>query len=284
MKPDAAIRTIREWIQRGHPPQPGEPQRPQRSRRFAEVSSPLSATADPTRKVLQEARAPALTCVGEWFGRAWAQARSSFAVGTSIVVTSLLAAGCGGADVPPREALARNVARALPPGWRIAPADEAPDGLAVPPGPEDLVVWRIEPVDLQPRRGQPESPTEGTLHFNLREVPYLEPAERREAWVENERLRRQHQQLDASVANLARDADGEFISRGVYETAAINEYRRAKAALTPVREDIPEYHYQGLGLRLIDTRAQLVPADRRQQTEMNTAFAAITRVLEAYGR
>jgi len=195
-----------------------------------------------------------------------------------------LVAGCGASPTSPEDALLGDLARQLPPGWRAGRAVEAPAGLSVAPGARDIVVWRAEPAALQPRRGLPDVPAEGILYFKLSTVPYLPPEVRREAWVANERVRRDHAALDRTVANLARDAEGNFLSRGFNEDEAIAAYRTAKARLPEVRTDIPDYHARGLGFHLVDTRSQSVPADRGVQTEMNTAWSAITRILAAYGR
>jgi hypothetical protein len=145
---------------------------------------------------------------------------------------------------------------------------------------DDIVVWRPGPVPVQRRPGQAEAAS-AQLTFVLRVGPWIDPADfptRRQAWQAAMQARAA---ADARIAQIPRSLRDEPMPRSELEVRAVEEWRRAIAAL-PAPEALPSHHSGRIGLRPLDSRARQVPEDRALQREQNLVYGRIIQALTPY--
>jgi len=195
---------------------------------------------------------------------------------TLLLAAALGLPGCSGErDATPEEAVRAKLAASLPDGWSVG----APAEAGVEAGDAALVAYRQAATPLRARVGGEGG--EGRVYFPIHFTDPVDPDTYRDAMQASEKLQRQHEQVDKSVANVPRNADGTFEPRDQWERADVTRYREAKAALPPY-QPLPTQHHRGIGVRVEDTRGRLVPEDRAVAQEMNRAYAALTGALTPY--
>jgi hypothetical protein len=72
--------------------------------------------------------------------------------------------------------------------------------------------------------------------------------------------------------------------RGTEESEQYGRFRENYPKLPPYDPDEPTHHFRGVAFKLRDWRAIQEPDDRTAQTEMNTAYVAISKALTPYRR
>jgi hypothetical protein len=172
--------------------------------------------------------------------------------------------------------------RKLPAGWQVGTAREAGFPVLPPTKADDLVLWKSEPVALEWRTEPVAAQMVAHVYFTLARVEWVEPAEFAELHRKNEALRKQHDHYRARMTNVPRDADGNFMPRGVAEASALRSVQKEYAKLPPYRTDLPTHYYRRVAWQVHDWRTVLVPAEREVQQEQNRVFALFNEIMKRY--
>ncbi len=204
----------------------------------------------------------------------------------ALLVIGAMAHGCAAEaeELTEEQALARlqrDIDRVLPRTWQVGTVEQANAKAGLELEGEGLVAWRTEPVELRQRDADGE-PVEATLHFHLQQRPWIEPADFREIYRENEALRQRHRDVLRMVRHIPRNVEGELMPRDQNEQAAVSRFRAAYEQLPDYRRDLPTHRFRGVALTLHDERTEIIPAERELQTEKNTVYAQIANILTAY--
>lgn len=194
----------------------------------------------------------------------------------------LAAGGCGQESPTTLEELRQLIAAKLPKGWKVGYASQAPFPLIAPTAGQDLVVYRAEPVVLQPAASSTQPAGPGYIHFSISPKPFIAPTEYRQKWKANEAIRKDHERVLHTVRNIPRSINDELMPRDGYEAEAVSKFKAKYAALPPFDKDMPTHYYGTLAVVLRDWRTRLVPESREMQQDMNQAYALLNTILSRY--
>jgi hypothetical protein len=212
--------------------------------------------------------------------------------GLTLAAVCLIAAGCGApkveTEVPRIQALEEAIVQNLPKGWQIGRAGVSGVAFTAPTQPDDILVWKTEKVVLRKRGAMvgEEAPAPVPVHvyFTLSIRPFIAPEAYAGVRASNAAIKVNHDYWLKTVANIPRNSSGEFITRGDEEGERVGLFKKNYAELPPYDADLPTHHFEGIAFKLRDWRAVQEPEDRPAQTEMNTAYVAITKPLTPYHR
>ena len=214
--------------------------------------------------------------------RGWAAALSLGALAAAV------AAGCGESASTPQAAfdhLRAVLARRVPAGWRVAYGHDVPFAVRSPAGPDDIVVYKTEPVRLQGRPpAPPPDPNPGPIYFALSLKPFIPSDQYADVWKKNEAVRKEHERVLHRVANVPRNEQGQLMPRGTVESQQVASFREEYAKLPPFDPDLPTRYFRGVGVNIRDFRTVLVPVERQWQQEMNQVYVQLMLVLSEYER
>ena len=209
--------------------------------------------------------------------------------GATICIAAALAvlAGCEEEPITTPEqsvqVLRANLTAATPEGWQVSLGREVPFDLLPPSGPDDLIVWRSEEVELKTLT--PDNPTgKGHLYFTLSIKEFIDPRDYPVLYHRNEEIRKRHEQLLHGVSNMPRDPAGRLAPRSLLETTTVNRYYGQYHTLPPYEPSYPEHYFGKVTVKLWDWRTVLVPRDLEIYKDLSRAYLAITKELEAYGK
>lgn len=181
------------------------------------------------------------------------------------------------------QVLKANLAAATPEGWQVSFGREIKFDLLPPSGPDDLIVWRTDEVELKTLT--PDNPTgKGHLYFALSIKEYIDPEDYPVLYRRNEEIRKRHEHMFAGVANMPRDPTGRLAPRSLLETGVVGRYYREYHTLPPYEPSYPEHYFGKVTVKLWDWRTVLLPKDREIYKDLSRAYLAITRELEKYDK
>jgi hypothetical protein len=202
----------------------------------------------------------------------------------ALLAATVCLAGCGGASGPDADLaeLRELLKRKLPAGWQLSTAKEVSFPLLPPTKDKDLILWKTEPVALEWRKEPVATQLVAQVYFTLALENWIEPNEFVPVYKANEELKKQHAYYRAKMANVPRDANGNFMVRGVAEGVALNRAQEDYAKLRPFRTDLPTHYFGQVALQVHDWRTTLVPIDREPQQEQNRVFALFNEIMKRY--
>jgi len=208
-------------------------------------------------------------------------------------------AGCGQEPETPEQALAdlaERLGSKVRAGWkvgrvrdvsfavfeeRVDVGDLHPYGESVEPN--DIVVWRSEPVRLQERAdGSAPDPNPGHVYFILSRKEFIAPGDYVSVRRKNDDALKERKWLLRDVAHVSRDAEGNLSPRGAAEATQVTAFRGKYEKLPSYNAFDPQYHHACVGIRLRDYRTVLVPVERDHRQEMNQTYVEIVQILSAY--
>jgi hypothetical protein len=202
------------------------------------------------------------------------------------LVVLALAAGCGQQAASPEQTV-ENLRRLLQSkvlkGWKVSYGRDVDFPLEPATQPGDLVVYKTEKVMVGPRSPDAEAPADPqAIYYTVSIKPFIPPAEFPEVWKKNEAIRKEHERVLRTVANVPRSPAGQLMPRGVAEGLQVADFEKEYAALPPYDKDMPTHYYENVGLIVRDWRKVLVPVQRDHQQEMNQVYALIYMAVHEY--
>jgi hypothetical protein len=207
-----------------------------------------------------------------------------------LVLLCTMLAGCG-EKAPDDQSteltrLKTNLAKSLPKGWQVGTAKDSGVAFVPPTKPDDILVWKTDKVLLRRRAAETvgAEPQPVHIYFTLAPQPFISPEAYSTIYASNNAIKAEHDLLEKRVGHIPRNKDGEFLTRGGTDSETVGSYKARKKELPPYQVDLPDYYFGQLAFCLRDWRKIQEPEERLPQTEMNTAYYAITKLLTQYKR
>jgi hypothetical protein len=214
--------------------------------------------------------------------------------GPVLLAACLIASGCGApteeTQATKLEALRRAIAENLPKGWQIGFGKDSGVAFVAPTQPDDILVWKTDKVLLRKRGGMAEddapasAPAPVHVYFTISPRPFIEPDAYAGVHKSNLAVKAMHDHWLKTVSHIPRNANGDIMPRGTEESEQVGKFKANYPKLPPYDPDEPTHHFRGMAFKLRDWRTVQEPEDRTAQTEMNTAYVAITKAMTPYRR